>query len=107
MEDVLAGCLLDELPAKLIGDKAYDSDPPDEKLATDYGVERISSNRCNRKLMAQGGRHLRRYRRRWKIERIIAWMLHCRRLVARWEHRIENFLGFVPLACLLMLLRHG
>ncbi|MHB1958497.1 MAG: transposase [Acidobacteriaceae bacterium] len=106
MEDVLAGCLLDELPARLIGDKAYDSDPLDEKLATGYGVERISSNRCNRKQMAQDGCPLRRDRRRWKIERIFAWMQNYRRLVARWEYSIENFLGFVPLACLLMLLRH-
>ena len=67
VEDVLAGCLLDELPARLISDKACDSDPLDEKLATDYCVERTSPNRCNRKQMAQDGRLLRRYRRRWKI----------------------------------------
>lgn len=29
-----------------------------------------------------------------------------RRLVIRWEYDIENFLGFVQLACLLMLLRY-
>ena len=28
-----------------------------------------------------------------------------RRLVTQWEYRIENFLSFVQLACLLMLLR--
>jgi transposase len=106
VEDVLAGCFLDELPARLIGDKAYDSDPLDEKLATEYGVEMISPHRCNRKQMTQDGRPLRRYRRRWKIERIFAWMQNCRRLVTRWEYHIENFLGFVHLACLLMLLRH-
>jgi hypothetical protein len=27
-------------------------------------------------------------------------------LVTRWEYHIENFLGFVQLACLLMLLKH-
>jgi hypothetical protein len=28
------------------------------------------------------------------------------RLVTRWEYHIENFLGFVQLACIHMLLRH-
>lgn len=106
MEAVLAGCFLDELPERLIGDKAYDSDALDEQLAEEYGIEMISPNRSNRKLKTQDGRPLRRYRRRWKVERIFAWMQNYRRLVTRWEYRIENFLGFVQLACLLMLLRH-
>jgi len=106
VEAVLAGCFLDELPERLIGDKAYDSDALDEQLAEEYGIEMISPNRSNRKLKTQDGRPLRRYRRRWKVERLFAWMQNYRRLVTRWEYRIENFLGFVQLACLLMLLRH-
>ena len=106
MEVVLAACFLDEVPERLIGDKAYDSDPLDKTLADDYGVEMISPNRSNRKQKTQDGRPLRRYRRRWKIERVFAWMQNYRRLVTRWEYKIENFLGFVQLACLLMLLRH-
>jgi len=106
VEAVLAGCFLDELPERLIGDKAYDSDALDEQLAEEYGIEMISPNRSNRKLKTQDGRPLRRYRRRWKVERIFAWMQNYRRLVTRWEYRIENFLGFVQLACLLMLLKH-
>jgi transposase len=66
----------------------------------------ISPNRCNRKQKTQDGRPLRSYRRRWKVERIFAWLQNYRRLVTRWEYKIENFLGFVHLACLLMLLRH-
>jgi transposase len=106
VEEVLAGSFLDELPARLIGDKAYDSDPLDEKLATEYGIELIAPNRSNRKRMTQDGRQLRRYRRRWKVERLFAWMHNFRRLVTRWEYHIENFLGFVHLACLHMFLRH-
>ena len=105
MEAVLAGCFLDELPERLIGDKAYDSDALDEQMR-EYGIEMISPNRSNRKQKTQDGWLLRRYRRRWKIERVFAWMQNYRRLVTRWEYRIENFLGFVQLACLLMLLRH-
>jgi transposase len=106
VEVVLAGCFLDEVPERLIGDKAYDSDALDQILAEEYGVEMISPNRSNRKQKTQDGRPLRRYRRRWKIERVFAWMQNYRRLVTRWEYHIENFLGFVQLACVLMLIRH-
>ena len=105
MEAVPAGRFLDELPERLIGDKAYDSDALDEQL-NEYGVEMISPNRSNRKKKTQDGRPLRRYRGRWKVERLFAWMQNYRRLVTRWEYHIENFLGFVQLACLLMLLKH-
>jgi len=105
VEAVLAGCFLDELPKRLIGDKAYDSDALDAEMRA-YGIEMISPNRCNRKQKTQDGRPLRSYRRRWKVERIFAWLQNYRRLVTRWEYKIENFLGFVHLACLLMRLRH-
>ena len=105
MEAVLAGCFLKELPERLIGDKAYDSDALDEQMS-EYGIEMISPNRSSRKQKTQDGRPLRRYRRRWKVERLFAWMQNYRRLVTRWEYHIENFLGFVQLACLMMLLRH-
>jgi transposase len=106
VEEVLAGSFLDELPARLIGDKDYDSDPLDAKLGEDYGIELIAPNRRGRKRRTQDGRQLRRYRKRWKVERLFAWMHNFRRLVTRWEYHIENFLGFVHLACLHLLLRH-
>ena len=106
MEYVLAGSFLDQLPVRLVGDKAYDSDPLDAQLAEEYGIELIAPNRRGRKRRTQDGRQLRRYRKRWKVERLFAWMHNFRRLVTRWEYHIENFLGFVHLACLHMLLRH-
>jgi len=105
VEEVLAGSFLSELPARLIGDKAYDSDALDQKLRTEYGIAMIAPNRRTRG-QTQDGRPLRRYRRRWKVERLFAWMHNFRRLVTRWEYHIENFLGFVHLACLHLLLRH-
>ncbi len=105
VEEVLAGSFLDELPARLIGDKAYDSDGLDKKLAQEYAIELIAPNR-QRRSKSQDGRKLRRYRRRWKVERLFAWMHNFRRLVTRWEYHIENFLGFVHLACLHLMLRH-
>jgi transposase len=56
--------------------------------------------------VTQDGRPLRRYRRRWKIERLFAWLQNFRRLVTRWEHRAENYLGFVQLGCVVILLRY-
>jgi len=89
----------------LIGDKAYDSDKLDQKLRDEYGIEMIAPNRRNRR-KTQDRRKLRRYKKRWKVERLFAWMHNFRRLVTRWECHIENFLGFVHLACIHMLLRH-
>ncbi|BBM70379.1 hypothetical protein RmaAA213_22250 [Rhodothermus marinus] len=48
---------------------------------------------------------MRRYKRRWKIERLFAWLGNFRRLVVRYERHLENYLGFVQLACII-LLRH-
>jgi hypothetical protein len=73
VEAVLAGCFLDELPERLIGDKACDSDALDQQKEQ-YGLEMISPHRSNCKHRTQDGRHLRRYRRRWKVERLFAWM---------------------------------
>jgi transposase len=87
-----------ELPERLIGDKAYDSDPLDAELR-EMGIEMISPHHPTRRRKTQDGRPLRRYRRRWKIERLFAWLFRSRRLVTRYEHKAENFLGFLQLAC--------
>jgi transposase len=91
-------------PLKLIADKAYDSDKLDEKLA-EQGIELIAPNRANR-FKSQDGRPLRRYRRRWKIERFFAWLQSFRRVATRWEYHIANFMAFIRLACVVILMRH-
>ena len=95
---------VEEVPERLIGDKAYDSDPLAETLA-EIGIELIAPHRRNRKVKTQDGRPLRRYKRRWKIERLFAWLHNYRRLVTRWEYDVRNFLGFVQLGCIIILLR--
>lgn len=95
---------VEEVPERLIGDKAYDSDPLAEELA-EIGIELIAPHRSNRKIKTQDGRPLRRYKRRWKIERLFAWLYNFRRLVTRWEYDVENFRGFVQLGCIIILLR--
>ena len=98
-----AGFLPDD-PERLIGDKAYDSDPLAEKLA-DRGIELISPNRSNRKVKTQDGRPLRRYRRRWKVERLFAWLQNFRRILTRQDYYAINYFGFVQLGCIVILLR--
>ncbi len=103
--EVLAAVFLDEWPERLIGDRAYDSDPLDAGLAEE-GIEMIAPHRRNRKKpKTQDGRKLRRYKRRWKIERLFAWLHNFRRLVVRYERRAENYLGFAKLGCIIILLR--
>jgi transposase len=65
----------------------------------------LSSQSNRRKLPTQDGRKLRRYKRRWKIERSIAWVGNFRRLVVRYEHNIRMYQAFFHVACLLITLR--
>jgi transposase len=98
---------LAETPERLIGDRAYDSDPLDVQIRERFGVQLVAphhSLRCRKP--TQDGRVLRRYRRRWKIERLFAWLHNFRRVVIRWEYYPENFLGMVQLACAVILLRY-
>jgi transposase len=106
VEGVLGHSFLDALPARLIGDKAYDSDRLDRELAEHFGIEMIAPHRGERRMPTQDGRPLRRYRRRWRVERLFAWLHHFRRLVIRWEYHVENFFGMVRLGCMQILLRH-
>jgi len=37
--------------------------------------------------------------RRWVCERTHSWMNRFRRLLIRWEKKLDNFLAFLDLAC--------
>jgi transposase len=104
IEPTLEKQFLREPPERLIGDGAYDSDPLDVQLA-ERGIELIAPHRQNRRQPAtQDGRPLRRYCRRWKIERLWAWLQNYRRIQTRYEYYPENYLGFVLLGCIQILL---
>lgn len=105
VEDTLAQRFIHTAPDRLVGDRAYDSDPLDAALK-DQGIEMIAPHKENRvREKTQDGRPLRRYARRWTIERLFAWLQHFRRIVTRWEYHGENFLAFVQLGCAVILLR--
>lgn len=105
VEQTLNASFLPDNPARIIGDAAYDSDLLDRALAA-CEIELIAPHRGNRVNITQDGRPLRRYRRRWRVERLFAWLQNSRRLVTRYERRSGNFLGFLHLACTIILLRH-
>ena len=106
VDATLDACFLEELPAQLIGDKAYDSDKLDNRLVEGRGIAMIAPHRENRlRAPTQDGRALRRYKRRWKIERLWAWLQNFRRIVVRYEYHLKNFLAMIQLGCIVILLR--
>lgn len=95
---------MEELPPRLIADKAWDGSPLQQRLLEERGIDLIAPKKKGSR-RHQDGRKLRRYRRRWKVERLFAWLKRWRRIATRWERKAENFLGFVQLGCLVLLLR--
>jgi transposase len=91
-------------PLRIIADKGYDCDPLRKRLKR-RGIELICPNRSNRTRKTQDGRRLRRYRRRWKVERTFSWLNHFPRLVVRWDRSLTIYSGFFHVACLLITLR--
>jgi len=107
VEATLENRFFADLPQRLIGDRAYDSDRLDQRLMNHFGIEMIAPHTTLRtKTFTQDGRSLRRYRRRWKVERLFAWLHNYRRIVVRWERHPENFLGMLHLASAIILLRN-
>lgn len=105
VENTVNESLVDLTGALLIGDKAYDSDPLDQFMEEEYGIYVVSPHKKNRvKPATQDGRVLRRYKRRWKVERTFAWFHNFRRLVVRWEKKSSNFLQFIHLAMMKIML---
>jgi transposase len=106
VDQTLDACFLEHVPEKVIGDRAYDCDKLDRKLAEERGVDLIAPHKGNRKKdVTQDGRSLRRFKKRWKVERLFAWLQNFRRLVVRYEYHLKNFLAMVQLGCVIILLR--
>lgn len=98
-----------KVPTRLIGDKAYDSTNLQKRLKQRH-VQLIApmitpkqGHQTHPTRRHQDRRPLRRYRRRWKVERLWAWLLRYRKITTRYECKAENFLGFLHLACAVIL----
>jgi len=92
-------------PKRVIADRAYDADWLRWRLKH-RGVDLICPHRQGRrKPPMQDGRKLRRYRRRWIVERTMAWLQNFRRIVVRYERYPQMFQAFVHVACLFIAMR--
>jgi transposase len=107
VDQALDEAFVEELPPNLIGDKAFDSAPLQQALRQERNIELIApargASRPSRRKV--DGRRMRRYKRRWKVEGLFAWLKQFRRIVTRWEQKADNYLGFLQLGCMIILLR--
>jgi putative transposase len=94
-------------------DKGYDF-PEVYELLEEYGYtihirlrgEERSNNKEEEEEEEEEG--IPKYRaRRWVVERTHSWMNRFRRLLIRWEKRIENYVGMLHLACAWITYRRG
>ena len=93
-------------PKRIIADRGYDSDPLRERLKK-RGIELIAPYRkSNKRKRYEDGRKLRRYARRWIVERTNAWLGQFRRLLVRHEHLLATYRAFFYIACFWITLRH-
>lgn len=91
-------------PQRIIADKGYDSRPLWLRLRR-RGIQLIVPHLSSRKHRYQDGRSLRRYKRRWIVERTNAWLHNFRRLVTRYDNKLEHYRAFLYAACMLITLR--
>jgi transposase len=91
-------------PQRIVADRGYDSRALWLRLKQ-RGIQLIAPHISTRVNRYQDGRALRRYRRRWIAERTNAWLFNFRRLVTRYDNKLERYRAFVYAACMLITLR--
>jgi transposase len=81
--------MIEAKPENLIGDRAYDCDPLDEQLR-EQDIETIAPHESNpMKKKTQDDRRLRRYERRWIVQRFFAWL--------QWQRRLPRYFMLLTL----------
>ena len=85
-----------------IADKAYDSDAV-VRAAKRQGAQAVIPSKKNRKEPRDYDKHI--YKERKKVEWFINLIKHYRRVATRYEKTARNFLGFVHVASIMILLR--
>lgn len=79
-------------------DKGYDF-PEVHELLEDYGYTIHIKLRLRGRIENQRKRIPRYRSRRWVVERTHSWMNRFRRLLIRWEKKVENYIGMLHFAC--------
>ena len=92
----------EEDPQGLCLDKGYDYEEVRATLAVFGFTAHITAR-------GQDARALKRQvgdkARRWVVERSHSWMNRFRRLLVRWDKKVDNYLGFLHFACALIAFR--
>ena len=93
-------------PKRIIADKGYDSDELRAAFAS-VDIQLLAPHRSNRtaKTRSNDGRCMRRYKRRWIVERFFAWLNGFRRLIVWHERHSLMYRAFVHVACVLVTMR--
>jgi len=85
-----------DTPQHLALDKGFDSQEVRDAVAARHYIAHIRA----RGEEAAAKREIPGYRaRRWVVERTHSWMNRFRRLLIRWEKKVENYLAMLELAC--------
>jgi transposase len=106
-ERTLDAAFVAKLPPRLIGDRAWDSGPLQQRLWTERRIDLIAPKRTGTwaSRRTQDRRKLRRYKRRWRVESLFAQLKRFRRVATRWDVTAANFLGLLQLASCVLFLR--
>ncbi|MEM4001661.1 MAG: IS5 family transposase [Saccharolobus sp.] len=96
-------------PKEVTGDSAYDTKEIREYLKSRRVKANIDINKKNRR-KPKHGRPCRLDKKTYKrmrsaVERFFAWITSFRRITIRYERLAIMFLGFIQLACIVILLR--
>lgn len=92
-------------PLRVIADKGYDSVALRARRRR-RDILLIAPHRSNRyRTSPQDGRILRRYKRRWTVERTFAWLGNFRRFVVRYDRSLSIYRAFFHIACFMIILR--
>ena len=89
-------------PEAVIADKGFDSDPLARRIEG-RGAVAVIPPKKNRKMPRKYDKHL--YKERNKVERFIRLLKQYRRVATRYEKTDPNYLGFVYVAAVMILLR--
>jgi transposase len=88
--------------APVLADRGFDSDELRDDLEA-LGFRLLAPHRKNRQRPSRnGGRRMRRYKRRFVVERTFGWLHSYRRLLVRHEWYAHLYDGFLHLACALI-----
>lgn len=92
----------EEKPQGMCLDKGYDfQEVRDILIEFGFTAHIRSRGEEAKELAAEAGKRA----RRWVVERTHSWMNRFRRILIRWEKKVQNYIAFLHFACALIAFR--